>query len=611
MNERLSYLRKKAGELPLSPGVYRMLDEKGKILYVGKSRTLRNRVSSYFVGGNHSYKTEKLVERIHDFEVTLCDTEIEALTLENILIKKHTPKYNIKLKDAKSYPYVKVTREAYPHVLVTRERKPDGARYFGPYSGMSTAYDVCDTVRKIFALPTCKRVFPRDVGKERPCLYRQMGRCIAPCAGEVSEAEFKRRIDAASAVLRGDVGAAVRDVETAMMAAAEEERFEEAARLRDSIAALRKLREKQKVVGDEGADVDVVAFASDVSYGAVAVFSIRNGQMTNQNEFLFSGDEILDEDSVSAFLSDYYGDGASLPKEILLSETLSDEETALLSTHFSALRGNKVTLRTPQRGAHKKLCEMARANALEKIAAYRREVEKEDKNLILLAAMLSLEIVPDRIEAYDVSNVGDEFITASMVVYANGSLQKSEYRSFRVRVGETRDDFASMKEALNRRLSHIGDSDTSLGRRPDLILVDGGKGQVSAVREAMEETGVSIPLFGMVKDDFHKTRALTDGDAEIGIAKEPGVYALIYRLQEEAHRVAYSRSQNAKRKTIKHSSLEKIPGIGAVKARTLLLAFGTLRRLADADRDEIAAVRGIHASDADAIYRYFHENERN
>ena len=609
MNEKLISLRKKASELPLSPGVYMMRDEKGKIIYVGKSRLLRNRVSSYFVGAQHSYKTAKMVDKVRDFDIVLCDTEIEALTLENILIKKHAPKYNIKLKDAKSYPYVKVTREAFPQILVTRERKPDGARYYGPYSGTSTAYDVVNTVKRIFSLPTCKRVFPRDAGKERPCIYKQMNRCIAPCTGEVSEKEFRRRTDAAMAVLRGDIRNAVAEVEASMREAAEQERFEEAAALRDSIVALKKLREKQKVVGDADAETDAVAFFSDASLSAVAILSIRGGQMTNKTEFLFSGDEIVDEDGIASFLSDHYGDGASLPREILLSEPLSNEETELLSTHFSALLGKKVTLRTPKKGNAKNLCDMALANAKEKIASYRRDLEKEDKNLILLSEMLALEVIPDRIEAYDVSNIGDEFITASMVVYQNGGLQKSEYRTFRVRVGEERDDYASMREALSRRLSHIGNEENSLGAAPDLILLDGGRGQVSAVREVMEQMGIQIALFGMVKDDFHKTRALTDGENEIGIAREPGVYALIYRLQEEAHRVAYSRSQNAKRKTMKHSSLEKIAGIGPVKAKALLLSFGTLKRLSVAEREELLSVRGITEADAEAVYRYF-ENKR-
>jgi len=610
LNERLPFLRKKASELPLSPGVYLMRDEKGVIIYIGKSRALRNRVSSYFIGTQHSAKTAKMVDRVRDFETVLCDTEIEALTLENILIKKHAPKYNIKLKDAKSYPYIKVTRDAYPQLLVTRERKPDGAHYYGPYSGTSTAYDALDTVKRIFSLPTCKRVFPRDIGKERPCIYKEMNRCLGLCTGEVSEKEFRRRVDAAMTVLRGEIRTAVKEVEAAMMQAAEEERFEEAAALRDSITALKKLREKQKVVSDADTDTDAVAFCSDASLCAVAILSIRGGQMTNKTEFLFSGDEIVDEDGIAAFLSDHYGDGASLPREILLSEPLSSEENELLSTHFSALLGKKVTLRTPQRGKAKSLCDMACANAKEKIAAYRHAAEKEDKNLLLLTEMLSLEVVPDRIEAYDISNIGDEFITASMVVYQNGSLQKGDYRTFRVRVGEARDDYASMREALSRRLSHIGDGESSLGVRPDLILLDGGRGQVSAVREVMEEMGISIALFGMVKDDFHKTRALTDGENEIGIAREPGVYALIYRLQEEAHRVAYSRSQNAKRKTLKHSSLEKIAGIGPVKAKALLSAFGTLKRLSVAEQSELLSVRGITPADAEAVYHYFESKRK-
>ncbi len=608
-NTRIPELRKKAASLPLVPGVYLMKDKNGTILYVGKSRALRNRVSGYFIGTPSGYKTAKMVEKVYDFDTVLCDTEIEALTLENLLIKRHTPKYNIKLKDAKSYPYIKITREPYPRLTVTRERKADGGQYYGPYSGMSVAYGALDTVKKIFALPSCKHVFPRDIGKVRPCIYRDIGRCLALCTGAVPQEEYRRRVSAVASVLRGDIAEAARELTQEMQSAAENERFEEAAAYRDSLSALKKLKEKQKVVGNEKTDADAIAFYTDKRGSAAAILSIRAGSLSHTQSFLFDPDEILDSDGILSFLSSFYEGTPSLPRELLLLGGCDAEACALLEETLTAQKGRRVSVRIPQRGEGKKLCEMAEKNAREKAAEAVREKEKEDKNLVTLAQMLALEVVPDRIEAYDISNIGDEHITASMVVYENQSLKKRDYRSFRVRVGETRDDYASMAEALSRRLSHIGDGSPSLGRRPDLILLDGGKGQVHAVRAVMEEMGHSIPLFGMVKDDFHKTRALTDGENELSFAKENGVYLLIYRLQEEAHRVAYTHSQNQKRKTMRHSSLTKISGIGDKKASLLLSAFGSLARLKEAELANLRAVRGISESDAIQIYHYFHSED--
>ncbi len=607
MNDRIVLLRQKAAELPLTPGVYLMKSKDGTVIYVGKSKRLRNRVSNYFLGTHASVKTAQMVSRVYDFETVLCDTEIEALTLENNLIKKYKPKYNIKLKDAKSYPYLKITAEAFPRLIVTRDRKNDGGHYFGPYAGMSIAYDVADTLKKIFRLPSCRRRFPQDIGKERPCIYRQMGRCVAPCAQDIDEEIFSQVIRKVEAVLRGDIRAVQEAVTAEMLRAAEEERFEEAARLRDSITALGKLREKQKAVADESVDMDIVAFFSNAAVGVAAILSVRGGKLLSKNTLLFSADELWEEDMGISFLTSYYDLPTSVPKELLLASDPGEGERRLLSERLTSVRGKRVSVLAPQRGERKKLCHLALKNAEERAEEYCRQREKEDKDLLLLTSMLSLEVVPDRIEAYDISNIGDECITASMVVYKNGVFSRNDYRTFKVRTDLGRDDFASMKEALSRRLSHIGDGSASLGERPDLLLLDGGKGQISAVREAMEESGVDIPLFGMVKDDFHKTRALTDGENEIGIAREPGVYSLIYRLQEEAHRVAYRASQNRKRRSITHSSLEKIPGIGPKKAKLFLSVFGSIAKIREAEIEELSAARGVSLADATAVYRYFHE----
>ena len=608
MNPHITRLREKAASLPATPGVYLMKDKHGKIIYVGKSRKLKNRVSGYFVG-EHNRKTERMVAAVVDFDTILCDSEMEALSLENVLIKQHTPHYNIKLKDAKSYPYIKMTDSAYPRLIVTRDRGAGHGRYFGPYSGTAAAYAAADAVNRIFRLPTCRRSFPRDIGKERPCLYHQLGRCIAPCTGSISKQDYQKTVAAACAVLDGGVRGTVSLLEEEMTRYALEERFEEAARCRDSIAALRHLTEKQKVVADAGVEQDVFAVYTDDSCGVLALLMVREGKLCGKTEFVFSAAEIPDEESLSAFLYDFYRDGAKIPREVLLAFSLEGEEYETLSALFSQRAGHKVTLHTPQRGSKRALCAMAEANAKEKAARYAAELVREDKTLVSLCRLLGLEVLPDRIEAYDISNLGSEHIKAAMVVYADGGMKRADYRSFSIKSTAGIDDYGAMREALLRRLSHIGDGSPSLGEAPDLILLDGGVGHVHVGQEVMRELGLSIPLFGMVKDEFHKTRALTDGENEISIAFDGAVFAMLYKIQEEVHRVAVRQTMGAKRKTLRRSKLEDIPGIGPARAKLLLSAFGGLSKLKKAMKDDIAAVRGISQTDAAAVYRYFHQEE--
>ena len=609
MNPELSRLREKAAALPLCPGVYLMKNKDGRIIYVGKSRKLRNRVSSYFIG-EHTRKTARMVDAVRDFDTILCDSEMEALALENTLIKQHAPHYNIKLKDAKSYPYIKVTEGTYPRLFVSRERKGDRARYFGPYPGMSAAYAAADAVARIFRLPTCRREFPRDIGKDRPCLYRQMGRCLAPCTGEVSAESFRAAMNAACAVLGGNIRDTVEKLNEEMQSHAAREQFEEAARCRDAILALKQLTDRQKVITDAGVEQDVLAVSADEVCGVMARLAIRDGKLCEKNEFVFSAAEIAEGDALTAFLYDYYREKEQIPREILLDFALDEEEYETLSRVFSERAGRRVTLHTPQRGAKRRLCDMALSNAKERAAHYREERAKEDKTLVALARLLSLEVLPDRIEAYDISNIGSEHITASMVVWADGGMKRADYRSFHLPSERGVDDYAAMGEALTRRLAHIGDGSPSFGERPDLILLDGGVGHVHTVRRVLEACGhADIPLFGMVKDDFHKTRALTDGEHEIGIAGESAVYAMIYKIQEEAHRVAVRSTMGGKRKTLRRSKLEDIAGIGPSKARLLLAAFSGITRLRRAHIDDIAAVRGISERDAASVYRYFHPDE--
>ena len=602
-------LRDKANSLPTVPGVYIMKDSEGVIIYVGKSKKLKNRVTSYFVGSSHSIKTARMVSRVQDFDYIVCKTEIEALALENVLIKKHSPKYNIKLKDAKSYPYIKITAEEYPRLIVTRERKSDKARYFGPYSGSASAHAAADAVMRIFGIPTCKRSFPRDIGKERPCIYRDMGRCVAPCAGEVSPIEYNELIKNAARVLDGNTGELKEEIERRMMLMAEAMEFERAAALRDQLLALDKLSEKQKVVADVRVSRDVFATDFSGSVGVLAMLSIRGGALINKNEFILSASEPPSPDEIVSLIASHYDTAGNIPREIMIDFDASEEDCALLSEYLSLGLRAKVTVKLPQRGEGRALCDMARENAKESARQQALEGEREDKNVKRLARLLSLTEAPRRIEAYDISNFGNESITAAMVVWADGRLKKSDYRIFNIKTTSGADDYGSMREALSRRLAHVGDGSGSLGEAPDLLLIDGGVGHVGVARSVLSEYELDIPIFGMVKDDFHKTRALTDGVSEISIAKEFDVYAFIYNLQEEVHRFAVKSSTKSKIKTMTTSSLERIDGIGPAKARALLGAM-PLSKIRDASEEELAAIKGISAADAKKIREYFSERKK-
>ena len=606
---RLERLRDKANSLPETPGVYIMKNADGEIIYVGKSKKLKNRVTTYFTGNNHTAKTARMVSLVQDFDYIVCDTEIEALALENVLIKKHSPKYNIKLKDAKSYPYIKVTNEEYPRLFVTRDRKSDKARYFGPYQGSSAAHTALETVVKIFGLYTCKRSFPRDIGKERPCIYRDMGRCVAPCAGGVGADEYKALVKCAEWVLDGNIKGTGASLPREMEYAAEEMEFERAAQLRDSIRALGALVEKQKVVADEKVMRDVFAVYIGETESVLAMLSVRGGALVNKNEFVLSlADFSSDEDAVS-LIADYYDTAGNIPREIMLDFELDDDDLALLSEYLTLSAPYKVTVRTPQRGDGRRLCDMALENAKETARQNRLAIEREDKSVKRLAELLGLAELPKRIEAYDISNFGNESIFASMVVYADGKLKKSDYRAFSIKSTDGQNDYGSMREALERRMAHVGDGTPSLGDAPDLILLDGGDGHVSVIKELFEEQGIEIPLYGMVKDDYHKTRAITDGKEEISIAREMNVYTFIYNLQEEAHRFALKHSTKDKSKKLTRSSLTVIPGIGEKKAK-LLLSSMPLAKIKIASVSELESIKGVSRKDAEAIREYFGKKEK-
>ena len=598
-------LLKKANGLPLCPGVYIMRDRASKVIYVGKSAKLKNRVSQYFQNSEKDLKTSKMVASVFEFDYILCDTEIEALSLENALIKQYNPRYNIRLKDSKSYPYIKITNEEYPRILFTRTRLSDKARYFGPYTGASTVFGIMSLLNKTLGIPSCKLHFPKDIGKGRECLYYQMKQCCGVCMGHVSAEEYNELIDCAVDILKGNTRGAISSLEAQMYAYSEAEQYEAAIKCRDTIRALEKIRERQKVVDSPDAEYDVIALYSDELCSSLAIYSIREGVLNGKNEYIFGVDKILDAASVTAFLVDYYSHSDSIPKKLMLDSSVELEEE-LLAAFLSEKCERKVTIWTPQRTEAKKLCEMVYNNAREKAQAYVKEYEKDNSILFRLAELLELDTIPERIEAYDISNIGSEHKTGGMVVYIDGKPKKSDYRSFTIKEVEGTDDYACMRETLRRRLSHLSDAQGSMGEYPDLILLDGGKTHVATVREVLNEMEIDIPIFGMVKDDYHKTRALCTETEEISIAREQAVYGLVFRIQEEVHRYTVSKMTNAKAKTMKKSSLEKIKGIGASKAKALLAHFGGISAVKSASFDELCAVKGISKNDAQSIIDYYH-----
>ena len=604
--ERNIRLLEKAHSLPLCPGVYIMKNAQGKVLYVGKSRKLKNRVTQYFQKNEKNIKTAQMVSQIEDFEYIVCRSEIEALSLENNLIKRHTPKYNIRLKDSKSYPYIKVTQEEYPRVLFTRSRLNDKAKYFGPYTGTATVFSVLTLLHKDFGIPSCKRRFPRDIGKERPCIYYQMKQCCGLCTGDVSKEEYGEMIRAVSELLRGNTAKIRRELEEKMLAYSAKEQYEAAMRCRNTIRALESLSEKQKVVSSPDDNRDVFGLFVGELASSISVLNIRDGVMINKTDFVFGKDKLLDDSGIGSFLCDYYRGKGDIPEEIYLSFSLDQEETDLIETYLMNTASVRTEIRTPERGDKKALCEIAVNNAEQAVMQYVKESEKSDSILATLAELLGLEALPNRIEVYDISNLGAEHKMAGMIVCEDGKLKRADYRSFSIKDVEGTDDYACMSETLARRFSHLSDADGSFSEFPDLILLDGGKGHVSSAKNTLLQAGIDVPIFGMVKDDFHKTRALCNENQEISIVKNQAVFVFLYKLQEEVHRYTVSKMTEAKRKTIKTSSLEKIKGIGAKKAKSLLLAFESLEQLKKAQIEQLLEVKGICEKDAVSVYNFFH-----
>ena len=606
-SDRIKRLLEKANSLPLCPGVYIMKNAAGKVIYVGKSRKLKNRVSQYFQNSTKNLKTHKMVSSVDTFDYIVCNSEIEALALENTLIKQYNPKYNIKLKDAKSYPYIKITHEEYPRLVYTRTRANDKATYYGPYTGTATVFSILSLLHKSFGIPSCNRRFPKDIGKERPCLYLQMGQCCGVCTGGVSAEEYRELIHAAADILKGNIKATREQLEFKMYELSEAENFEAAIRYRNTIAALDKLSDRQKVVASAKENHDVVGVFDNGVCTGISVLNVRDGVLVNKSDYVFGSERIIDESGMSTFLCEYYRGKEDIPREILLSFDVGEEESALIGDYLSSLAGVKVEVRIPERGDKRDLCKMAVENAEQAAKQFVSETERSDTVLASLAGLLGLEALPLRIEAYDISNIGAEHKTAGMIVCEDGKMKSADYRSFSIREVDGTDDYACMREAIRRRFSHLADESGSFSHIPDLILLDGGRGHVSVVREVLSELELDIPVFGMVKDDFHKTRALCDEEREISIAREQQIFIFIYKIQEEVHRYTVGRMTNAKRKTLKRSTLENIKGIGPKKARAILLKFGTLGAVKSADEEALAATPGVSRADAEAIVAYFRD----
>ena len=603
--DRLAALLSKANDLPLSSGVYIMKDKNGKVIYVGKSKKLKNRVSQYFRGGHKNLKTQRMVMSVHDFDVIFVDSEIEALTLENTLIKKHSPRYNIKLKDAKSYPYIKVELDSdYPRITMTRKRESDRAKYFGPYSGTADVYRIIDMLNKTLRLATCKREFPRDIGKMRPCIYKQMNRCLAPCTGEVTPEQYRSHVREAIEILRGNVTEAKRSIEKRMLSYAQQENFEAAAICRDSIVSLDKIKEKQKVVASPDEEYDIIGIYEGDVVSCISVLGVRSGSLVSKEDFLIGAEKIFDEDAIVSFLVDYYSDKEYMPKEILLGADMGEEDIEILSSLFSEKAKRKTELRIPQRGEKAKLAHMACENACECVRLETVKQTQISSTLSRLAGLLCLELYPERIESYDISNIGTEHKTCGMIVIEDGRFKKKDYRTFKIKTVEGTDDYASMREAIGRRLEHLSDAEGSFSHCPDLILLDGGSAHVGVIKELVCQMGLEIPVFGMVKDEHHKTRALCTDEYDISISREQDVFRFIYGIQEEVHRYSVKRMTDAKRKTLKTSTLTNIKGIGEVKAKKLFEKFDGIDEIKNATTEDFVS-RGFSERDAAAVIEYF------
>ena len=609
MNPKMQELRKKAMALPLLPGVYIMHDKSGEIIYIGKAKTLKNRVSQYFGSqNNHAEKVRRMVDNVDDFEYIITDSEFEALILECSLIKQHTPKYNILLKDDKGYSYIRVSSGDWGRLSYVLQKKDDGAQYIGPYKSSYYVKSAVEEANKIFMLPTCNRRFPQDFRKGRPCLNYHIKQCMAPCTGRVKLKDYKESLAQALDFLKGGSSNSIKQLTAQMEEAAENLEFERAARIRDKINAVKKMGEKQKVVANKVLDEDVIASFTDDGKICFQVFRFEGGRLFDRESFIFdSGDS---ESEYEEFLLGYYTIRNDVPKNIALDREFDGIEA--LAQWLSEKRGNKVNVTVPQRGEQAQLVSMCRSNAAEALAQKKGATVREFGVLEELKETLGLEKLPEYIESYDISNLAGTENVAGMIVYKNGKPLKSAYKKFKIKGFEGQDDYASMAEVISRRFDEYyksEDKTEGFGKLPDLILLDGGKGQVAAVKQVLERMNISVPLFGMVKDDKHRTRAVTGDGGEIAISSKRALFTFLSKMQDEVHRFAIGYHHARRSKNTFKSSLTNIDGVGEVRAKSLLKYFRTIDNISKADLAELENAPKMTKDSALAVYRYFHAED--
>lgn len=600
-------LWEKAKMLPLLPGVYIIRDKTGEIIYIGKAKRLRTRVSQYFREGvPHDAKVTKMIQNAFEFDVIVTQSEFEALVLECSQIKQHKPKYNILLKDDKGYSYVKVTREAYPRISAALQKDDDNADYIGPYTSSFAVREMVETACNVFRLPRCSKKFPQDIGKGRPCLNAHIGRCMAVCSGKISREDYNEAVQSAVHMIRRGQGEILKLLRERMADAAERLDFERAALIRDQIAAIEKVSRGQKVVRSEVDEQDVVAFAGTASAVCAAILRFREGRLVDKREFLFH-----DTQDIPAlreeFLPRYYlEDNEFIPKSIAVDELPAG--SGELARLLGETRGSKVRLYVPQRGDTARLVEMARTNAVERLARESGRYAREQKHLDELAALLGLKEPPRIIESYDISNWGDGTSVAGMVVFEDGKPKKAGYRRFKMNTVAGTDDYASMAETLARRAAEYEKgAKGQFGIKPDLLLIDGGRGQVSAVQAALAGTQLAdVPMFGMVKDDKHRTRAIARDGGEIAINSSRQAFTLVSQIQDEVHRFAIGYHRQTRKRTALSSSLTSIPGVGPSRAKALLKSFKTIKNIAQAELKELEQAPSMNQPAAQAVYDYFH-----
>lgn len=628
-NPRLEYLREKVKKLPLQPGIYIMKDKKGQIIYIGKAKALKNRVSSYFRSvEKHTPKVYRMVENVWDFEYIVTSSEFEALVLECSFIKQHTPKYNILLKDDKGYHYIRVGGGEYGKITACHQPQKDGARYLGPYISGYVVKQTVDEVNKVFLLPTCNRNFPQEIGKQRPCLNYHIKQCMAPCSGKISPQEYAEALEEAVSFLKGSSANIQKILTQKMMQAAEAMQYEKAARYRDRIRAIQGLAENQKVVSIRYEEEDVIALVQSSVKCCAVVLQFRDYRLVDKEYFML--DE-LSEFAQNASLTDskeqavepmmqelrtqfvlrYYDMKQQVPKAVVLDGPPSCQQE--LEEYLCQKAQRSVQLLLPQKGDQMKLLQMAKENASQQIAEQTRRTSREISALDELARLLGLHQVPNYIEAYDISNIGSETIVAGMVVFEGGRPLKGAYRKFSVRsvVGKP-DDYASMREVLTRRLERYEQhkqEGVGFGRLPDLILLDGGRGHVAAVKPLVRQMGFDIPIFGMAKDDRHRTRTIATEDGELSVSSFRAAFDLLTSIQDEVHRfsIGYSRSKHASRAM--ESVLRSVEGIGEKRAKNLFLRFRTLKAMEAATVEQLEETPGMTHLTALNLYRYLHEND--